>query len=104
MVEGRKQMARGMARLAEIIGPAPSELGWQEGLERLKLERQRIGLALEKILANPTATRTRVAKATRSSKATEPRGRKLTVEEKALEAKLQGMGLSLEQFAAMMKG
>ena len=96
--------ARGMERLQEIIGPAPSELGWQAGLERLKLERQRVGLALEKILANPTATRSRVAKASRGSTEKAVKVRKLTEDEKALEAKLQGMGLSLEQFAAMMKG
>ena len=94
---------RGMARLAEIIGPSPSELDWQQGLERLRIERQRVGKALDWILAHPT-TRTKAARASRKAVERSEKVRKLTPEERALEAKLQSMGLSLEQFAAMLKG
>lgn len=84
-----------MHNLARLIGQAPSELDFSVFLVRLRLERDRVRMALQTFRDDPIPkTKTKAKK----SKAKEKAGLKLIIEG------LRKAGLSDDQIEILMKG
>jgi hypothetical protein len=83
-----------MARLAEIIGPAPSELDINSHLRKLSKERDRVRDSLSALRQQPTTSRRKPAKRTKKVavtkrvKALEQSGKSLTDIEALMQAAL----------------
>lgn len=81
-----------MDNLSRIIGPAPSEMSFEELQKKLSEERSRVTKAIE-------STRFTTPKPKRAS--TKPKSKRVTA--KALQQLLDGTGISLEELEKELK-
>ena len=82
-----------MERLSEIIGPAPSEMSFEELLKKITLERYRISTILYTYRTAPIAAPRKAGSPAKAKKVTKTAVQKLMAAE----------GISAEELAAILK-
>ena len=82
-----------MNRLTSVIGPAPSELPFEDFLAKLKTERERVGRGFIALRNAPKTRKAAARKATRAKKS----------KPKTLKALAQKHGMSLDDLMLKLK-